>query len=418
MLNRWRRGDGTPLPAHVSVLVRPSDTTIPDDLQELLQNTEVDPRGERDIELLGWNGAHPVQTRFSRTFSVDIAPSDWSPTIPLPALPLEPAQRSASAEMLIAAQVSISGETDPTTTRWATLPNLRVLSELLGRTPLSAPMHRPVSEGRVIAVSTTATDCRLELVPSHQAAAILFRGSNWSFEQSDNGIFATRLGTILGTSDTSAPMQPAVRQVLTAVIRAPRGKSLKQLQAIAREHRGDWPGDFFGWEPEAYIKGVPLRLLRQKLLRPYLYLRCPECTIPTAMSPEELATEIVCPMCSARYPLGFALAHADLQSRWMYRTPPDINEDHLLEAIALLATRAALGGWNPTGHATPHIFGAKLTAADAALRGRSGDPSCELDLLLLQDFQGTHDTRPTSMASRQWSGSSALITRGRDSRLS
>jgi hypothetical protein len=388
MLKRWRRGDGTPLPPHVSVLLRPSDTAVPADLMELLRNAEVDPRGEHDIELLGWNGAHPIQTRFSRTFSVDVAPSDWAPSIPLPSLPLDAAQRSASGEMLVAAQVSISGETDPTTTRWAILPNLRVLSELLRRTPLSAPMQRPVSEGRVIAVSTTAAECPLELVPAHEAAAALFRGSCWSFEQSDNGIFATRLGTILATPDRSAPMQPAVRRVLTAVVRSPRGKRLNQLHATAREHRGNWPGEFYRWGLEAYIKGVPLRLLRQKLLRPYLYLRCPECTIPTAMSPEDLATDVVCPMCSARYPLGFALAHTGLQARWMFRTPPDIDEDRLLEAIALLATRAALGGWNPAGNATPHIFGAKLTAADTALRGRPGDPSCELDLLLFRDFRG------------------------------
>lgn len=389
-LNRWRLGDGTPLPPHVAVLLRSTDTAVPDELLAFLRSASVDPFIEHEIELMGWNGAHPIQTQFSRTFSVETAPSDWHPRIPLPTLPAEIAQRTAAAEMLVAAQISLSGESDPTATRWATLPNLRALSELLGRAPLSMPMHRPVSEGRVTVVETTSTDCQLELVPAHDAVATLFRGSQWSFEQSDNGIFATRLGTILGGPDTSAPMEPATREILSTVIRSPSGKTRKQLDAIARQHMGNWPGEllFAGQEPAVYARGVSLRLLRRKLLRPYLYVRCPECTIPAAMRPDDLETDVTCPMCSARYPLGFALAHTESQAAWRYRTPPDIDEDHLLEAIALLATRAALRTWNHAGNATPHIFGAKLTATDPAIRRRPGDTSCEMDLLLFGDFRG------------------------------
>lgn len=389
-LNRWRRGDGSPLPPRVAVLLRPTDAAAPDELVDLLRGATVDPFVEHEIQLIGWSGAHPIQTRFSRTFSIETTPNDWYPRIPLPTLPLEISQRAAStAEMLVAAQVSLSGESDPTATRWATLPNLRVLSELLGRTPLSAPMHRPVSEGRVTAVSTAATDCQLELVPAHDAVATLFRGSRWSVEQSDNGVFATRLGTILGGPDTSAPMEPATRELLAAVIRSPRGKTRNQLDDITRKHKGSWPGDFLlAQEPDVYARGVSLRLLRRKLLRPYLYVRCPECTIPAAMRPEELETEVTCPMCSARYPLGFALAHKGSQATWMYRTPPDIDEDRLLEAIALLATRAALRAWNHAGNAMCHIFGAKLTATDPTVRRRPGDTSCEMDLLLFGDFRG------------------------------
>ena len=54
----------------------------------------------------------------------------------------------------------------------------------------------------------------------------------------------------------------------------------------------------------------------------------------------------------------------------------------------LLATRAAIRAWNHTGNAVPHIFGAKLTATDLAVRGRPGDTSCELDLLLFGDSRG------------------------------
>lgn len=389
-LNRWRRGDGSPLPPHVAVLLRPTDAAVPNELLDILRSATVDPFVEHEISLIGWTGAHPIQTGFSRTFSVETAPNDWHPSIPLPTLPLEITQRSATAEMLVTAQISLSGESDPTATRWATLPNLRVLSDLLGRMPLSAPMHRPVSEGRVIAVSTTATDCQLELVPAHEAVAALFHGSRWSFDQSDNGVFATRLGTIFGGPDASAPMEPATREILAAVIRSPRGKTRNQLDEIARKHSGTWPGEFLfaTQEPDAYAKGVSLRLLRRKLLRPYLSVRCPECTIPAAMRPEELETEVTCPMCSAHYPLGFALAHRGSQATWTYRTSPDIDEDRLLEAIALLATRAAIRAWNHGGIATPHIFGAKLTATEPGVRGQPGDTSCEMDLLLFGDSRG------------------------------
>ena len=389
-LDRWRRGDGSALPPHVAVLLPPTDAAVPDKLLDLLRSAAVEPFVEHEISLVGWTGAHPIQTGFSRAFSVEAAPNDWHLSIPLPTLPPEIAQRSAGAEMLVAAQISLSSESDPTATRWATLPNLRVLSDLLGRMPLSAPMHRPVSEGRVIAVSTTATDCQLELVPAHDAVAALFRGSRWSFDQSDNGVFATRLGTIFGGPDASAPMEPATREILAAVIRSPRGKTRNQLDDIARKHSGSWPGDFLlaHQEPDVYARGVSLRLLRRKLLRPYLSVRCPECTIPAAMRPEELETEVTCPMCSASYPLGFALAHTASQATWKYRTPPDIDVDRLFEAIALLATRAAIRAWNHAGNADPHIFGAKLTATDRTVRRRSGDTSCEIDLLLFGDSRG------------------------------
>lgn len=86
-LNRWRRGDGSPLPPHVAVLLRPTDAAAPDELLDLLRSATVDPFVEHEISLIGWTGAHPIQTRFSRTFSIETTPNDWHPRIPLPTLP-------------------------------------------------------------------------------------------------------------------------------------------------------------------------------------------------------------------------------------------------------------------------------------------------------------------------------------------
>lgn len=389
ILNRWRRGDGTPLPARISVLLRASDTAVPQDLLDVLAAATIDPFPEHEVTLTGWTGSHPMQTSFSRTFSVEVAQDDWRPTVPLPALPLGNAHGSPAPEMVVAAQISFSTERDPTTTRWATLPNLRALAELFNDLGSMAQTHRPAYDGRVVAVSTTDMECPVALIPAHAAVAALFEDSPWRFEQSENGIFATRLGTIFGGPDVSAPMEPAIREVLAKVVRAPRGKLLPQLEQIARKHSGNWPDDFlFAQDASSYVRSVPLRLLNRKLLRPYLYVQCPECTIPAAVRPEELESEVTCTMCSARYQLGFAIAHRELETTWRYRTPPDIDNDRLLEAVALLATRGALRGWDVGGRGMPHMFGVKLSATETALRRRADDPSCELDLLLMSDFQG------------------------------
>jgi hypothetical protein len=92
-------------------------------------------------------------------------------------------------------------------------------------------------------------------------------------------------------------------------------------------------------------------------------------------------------MCAASYPLGFALAHSASQTSWTYRTPPDISEDRLSEAIALLATRAAFRLWM-MGDSMPHLFGTQLNTTDPARRGRAGDESCEFDLVLFLDDHG------------------------------
>jgi hypothetical protein len=389
ILNCWRRGDGTLLPPRASVLLRDTDTAIPDDLLELLADAKVESMPEHELHVIGWTGSHPFRTEFSRTFSIDVGPSEWQPAVPLPSLPIETTRLTEAREMLVAAQIWLSTENDPSTTRWATLPNVRSLAKLLARRPLFSPLHRPASAGRVIAVKAEDTDCKLELVPTHEAAAALFESSQWSFTQSDNGIFATRVGTMLGGPDASAPLEPAMRAVLCKVVRSSRGKRFQELEAIARSNKGSWPGTFsLGQTTSEYTRGVPLRLLHQKLLRPQLSLRCPECTIPTTMKPEEIETEVTCPMCSAHYPLGFALAKSASQPSWTYRTPSDIDKDQLLETIALLATRAALRSWHSAGLATPHLFGAKLNAVDQDSRRRPGDQSCELDLLFFNDDRG------------------------------
>jgi hypothetical protein len=138
----------------------------------------------------------------------------------------------------------------------------------------------------------------------------------------------------------------------------------------------------------AYTEGVALRLLRQKLLRPLLRLRCPECTVPTSLRPEDLETEVTCPMCSAIFPLGLAVARSSLKATWTYAAPSDLDEGRFREAIALLAARAALANWGMSGQPMPHIFGVELKAADRSLRGQAGDPSCELDLLAFIDHRG------------------------------
>jgi hypothetical protein len=169
----------------------------------------------------------------------------------------------------------------------------------------------------------------------------LFDGSPWQCSQSDNGRFAARLADILGGPGTGAASQPALREVLVSTVRSPTGKTLRQLWDTAKKSRGSWP-KLLQWnqDPDAYARQVVNQLMYRKILRPHLSVRCPECALTMTMRPQDLGTSVSCEMCSAEFPLGFGLAQKGADASWHYRLHPDIGEDRLLEALAVIASAA------------------------------------------------------------------------------
>lgn len=386
-LSTWRRGDGTPLPPHASVMLPNDETPVPADLQQLLADAGVSPFPDRYHVLTGWTGTHPFATDFERTYAVEVEPSDWSFSVPLPELPLALRRNPLTRSMIVAADVEIYRQHGLGSARWAALPNVRGLADLLTGGAIRSTFRRPTHGGRAAAVEVSAEECPVEVLPAMDVVGKLFQGSSWDCSQSDNGRFAGRLADILGGPGTPVANQPAVREALVSTVRSPTGKTVRQLLDTAKKHGGSWPKRLlWNQEPDAYAQQVVNLLLYRKLLRPHLSVRCPECAITTTMRPEDLSTSVSCEMCAAEFPLGFALAQARAHPAWHYRLHQDIGEDRLLEALALLATASAVGAPGLLESGGLHQFGVELKTPRA--KGQPPGHECEIDFFMVLHDRG------------------------------
>jgi len=381
-----RGGDGRPLPPHAIVVLRPADTSIPADLGDLLASAGVTPHPDWPYVPHGWTGVHPFRTDFQRSFEAVIEPTEWSARIALPDFTTSARREPTVDAMTIAAQVDISGERGLGAGRWATIPNVRGLSPLLGRAQVMSPVRRPTSGGRVYAIPVSSEYVTIEVLPAMAVVTKLLEDSPWECSQSDNGRFASRLADLLGGPGTDVANEPAVREVLASTVRSPLGKGIDRLRGVAQRNCGAWPA-YLATDAKRYADVVVRRLTECKLLRPHLSLRCPACAIAMTVRPEDLASLMTCEMCSVQFPLGYALAVArPRQISWRFRLPPDIGEDRILEATALLAAASAVGFGALLSGASPHQFGVSL--ATPAGPGRPRRDFCEIDLLMILDERG------------------------------
>jgi hypothetical protein len=249
-----------------------------------------------------------------------------------------------------------------------------------------SPVRRPATGGRVYAIPLSSEYVTIELLPATAVVTKLFEDSPWECSQSDNGRFASRLADLLGGPGTEIANEPAVREVLASTVRSPVGKGIAALCDVARRNCGAWPASL-STDAATYAEAVVRQLSEFKLLRPHLSLRCPSCAIAMTVRPEDLTSSMTCEMCSVQFPLGYALAVArPKQISWRFRLPPDIGEDRILEATALIATASALGFGALLAGASPHQFGVSL--ATPAGPGRRRRDFCEIDLLMILDERG------------------------------
>lgn len=383
----WRRADGQPLPPQASVILPPGGS-IPDDLADLLQTAGVQAFPDAEFTPRGWTGMHPLHTDFERSFSVELDDNDWSASIALPEFPPRASRDQVTGSMTVAAQIEVYEAHGLGTTRWVTIPNVRSLCGLLGHTQIRSSVRRPTRSGRVFGIPASSEEVSIEVLPAMQVIAKLFEGSPWKCSQSENGRFAGRLSELLGGPGATSASEPALREVLASTARSPVGKSVRELNDAAKRHRGSWPPGLSPFaNPDDYAENVVLRLLYRKLLRPHLVVRCPVCSVAMSMRPEDLATSMACEMCSAAFPLGYALGLArGRQATWRFRLPPDIGEERILEATALIATAAAVNPIELLQGGRPHQFGIELSAPRQ--HGGGEDRYCELDIFMVLDDRG------------------------------
>ena len=124
--------------------------------------------------------------------------------------------------------------------------------------------------------------------------------------------------------------------------------------------------------------GVFYYLLRQRLLRPVLPVTCPHCTTTTAMTPEQLITDMRCEMCLDEFPIGYALGqHA--RNDWHYQLAGHVGVERLSETLPIMAALHLLVTRGRSAGTAPYVLGWKLD-------GPSID--CEVDLAVVVEQRG------------------------------
>ncbi|MEW5539101.1 hypothetical protein AB1339_15775 [Streptomyces cyaneofuscatus] len=352
-------------------------TKPPTNLADVTQQWPCEWQVESSALHLGWRGHNALDTPFTRTFSVQIDPTEGKASIPLP--PGPPTRYVANNNAgIVAAQVSIYTETGLRPGVVAAAPSLRKYSRLIdtmGNFPGS--FDRVVHEGRAVGVAADAHEVEIGFTTSLALFRQLFADTAWKVKHTEGGQLTSRIIETLGGVKNYPGNQPAIRRVLDDAARSTSGKKIPTLINAARNYQRDWPG--LGYRTSGdYPKNTVYGLLHKKLLQPFLELKCPHCATRTPARPEELANEMECEICSEKYPLGFALGVTPGgKNEWVYRLAGNLSVDRVSEIMPVAATQAVLADiLGRGGSSVPHVYGVKL---------EQGKWSCEIDVVALAD---------------------------------
>jgi hypothetical protein len=363
-LSKIVRGDGAPLPPHLTVWSTPAQVGQTEPLDTLIQELGLKVWPGDDF-IRGWRGAHPLTTDFTRWFDIEVDPRARSVPIPLPVLPWPSGRRSGRWPGMVAADVHIHAEHALAQERTTALPRVRRLAKLMPyRAGELESFQRPNGQGGIYGVQAPDDTVDIPLVRPLAMLEGLFDQSEWRFAQSDDGQFAARLAEMLKNSATGAANQSAVREVLLlAAKRSDSGVPFPALLQRAIGARGRWPGMLSTATPGDYGRSLLLWLLERRLLRMVLPVTCPSCRSALVLAVDELGTEVRCGFCDHSFPLALPVAAAGPKSAWRYRIAGHVPESRLRAALPVLAASSVLATLAGGGfYVQPRIMGAEITA--------------------------------------------------------
>jgi hypothetical protein len=359
------RGDGAPLPPHLTVWSTASQVGQTEPLDTLFQELGLE-KWPGDDFIRSWRGAHPLSTNFTRWFDIEVDSRARSVPIPLPVLPWPSGRRPGRWPGMVAADFHIHAEHALTLERTTALPRVRRLAELLPyRAGEFGSFQRPNGQGGIYGVQAADDTIDIPLVRPLAILEGLFDQAEWRFAQSDEGQFAARFADILRNSVTGAANQPAVREVLLlAAKRSDSGVPFPALLQRAIGTRGRWPGMLTRATPDDYGRSLLLWLLERKLLRMVLPVTCPSCRSALVLGVDELATDVRCGFCDHTFPLALPVAAAGPRSAWRYRIAGHVPESRLRAALPVLAATSVLATLAGGGfYVQPRIMGAEITTS-------------------------------------------------------
>ncbi len=357
------RGDGTPLPPHVTVWSTQDHAGHAQPVEELLNDVGLGAVPGDDF-IRSWTGTHPMTTGFIRSFNAEVTPRAAGVSILLPALPWPSGRRRGRWPGIVAADISIFGEYGLAQERTMAVPRIRRLADLLGRPDVGfGSFRRPNGEGGVYAVQADEESVRVPLVQPVAVLEGLFDEPDWRFSQSEDGQFAARLAEILSNPTTSAASEPAIREVLLqAARRSDTGMPFDALLRAAINARDNWPVMLSRQTPKEYGRNLLLWLLERKLLRMVLPVTCTSCRSRLILGPDELDTEVRCSFCDDSFPLALPVAEAGRKSAWHYRIAGHVPESRLQAALPVLAVTSLLGALARGGSMQSHAMGTEIVS--------------------------------------------------------
>ncbi len=374
-------GSGAKLGQFVDVWLGEGQLDTPKELTSMLGKHDIEAHPAMLDQPRGWTGDHPLATNLSRTFTSPIDPGEHTFSVPLPPLWASLGRRGRRAGILAAQLSGLSAANlGP---RWtANIPNVRDLSALLHKYwNVGEPFQYPTHDGLALGVSAASDSATIGLVPSFSIFERLLRDSGWKCSQSDDGRFATQLVELLGGAGGNAANQPAVRAVIRKAARAQHGLHIQALVQVAKDNRGSWPSALQSISPADYAARVVNYLLFRKILHPVLPVKCPDCATTSPLRPEDLATELRCPMCSEPFPLGFAFGITAKRPDWRYRLAANVPDERLSEALPVMAAVSVLSSLGSLSSRTaPHVLGLQIAGPQS---------SCEIDVALAMNDGGS-----------------------------
>jgi hypothetical protein len=399
-LNRWRSGDGREIGPRIEVWHSnkrvappsaggqqvPERPLRPDSLTTFLSDNSVEHMMfsfDEAFEISGgWRGPHPFVTRFENFFSQPIE-TDGAVLLQLPGLSVVKERPSRPRGDVVAIHVTLDGVSGLRPDWTFTVPNVRALAPFVARYD-GTLLHfdRPTSCGRALSGSMHDRTTRLSAVPSSDLFGKVIEADGWSSEQTQDGVFITRLIERLGGPASTIANQPGARAGLIQVARSPQGQRSGAIVQYITRFKGSWPDPLRSERVQAdYAAGVFRYLLGRGLLRPVLPVSCPHCGTSVSVRPEDLRTEMRCDLCLQDYPLGLALGHrTSARNEWLYQLAGHVDQARLREVLAVMAVvQVFTASWRTSASVVPHLLGWRVSGPEL---------HCEVDIVVARDEGG------------------------------
>lgn len=344
-----------------------------------------------------------VGTAIEQPFNVTMPYGVLRTSLPLPAAPISPEWRGGSAEFCtVAAEVVIERMRGQDPRLVAKCPPDPVFTDLLEHVTEDVPrVLRPTTRGYVAGVRASGWRMRLQLHRKSDVFRRLFPGGV-EVGQSDEGLFQTRGGELLGGATSGALAQPAMAAALGLLADHPRGVPAQRIRQTISGNVGRWTNHLWNETEKEYSDGVFNQLMFSGLISTVLKAKCTYCRAWMYAEPEQLSQEVHCDFCGQDLRLSPIVA-APTQD-WIFRLAGHLGQPQVQAMIPVLATMGQLASLTMVeGGLDSHELGLTVAqgrrSAEADIAAIIDDPA---PILILGEVKGRNRIDSNDVANLEW----------------